>query len=69
MRERERFWTKRGVVTLAGARGTTERVPLNAEICFTRDRSFNWRLAIRSPAADIGVGVTDSFLDQEDQRG
>jgi hypothetical protein len=54
---------------LAGARGTTERVPLNAEICFTRDRSFNWRLAIRSPAADIGKRVIDSLLDHVNKRG
>ena len=37
--------------TLAGAGGTTDRVPLKAEICFTRDRSLSCRLAIRSPAA------------------
>jgi hypothetical protein len=37
--------------TLAGAGGTTERVPLKAEICFTRDRSLSCRLAMRSPAA------------------
>ena len=28
-------------LTLGGARGTTERVPLKAEICFTRDKSFS----------------------------
>lgn len=54
IKERERGREKQKVHTLAGARGTTERVPLNAEICLTRDKSFSCKLAMRSPAANIG---------------